>query len=64
MDGLICNMCGDTAALDRRDVVAAAEIVLFVEAHCVHNEVSIEFCEVPRLQPQGSSTRPTSDHQD
>jgi len=29
--------------LDLLDVVAAAQIVLFVEAHCVHERVSVEF---------------------
>ena len=43
MNALICNVCGDTAMLDLLDVVAAAQIVLFVEAHCVHERVSVEF---------------------
>ena len=47
-------MCGDITTLDGRDVVAAAEIVTFVEAHCIHPEVSIEFCDSPEMQPQGS----------
>ena len=54
MDALICKMCGETATLDRREVVAAAEIVTFVEAHCVHHDVSIEFCDSPELLRQGS----------
>ena len=58
VDALICNMCGDTTTLDRRDVVAAAEIVTFVEAHCVHHDVSIEFCDSGALQPQASVDSP------
>jgi len=54
LDALICKMCGETSTLDGRDVVAAAEIVTFVEAHCIHPEVSIEFCDSPEMQPQGS----------
>lgn len=57
MNGLICKMCGETATLDHRDVVAAAEIVTFVEAHCVHHDVGIEFCDAPDLQAQGSVKR-------
>jgi len=63
LDALICKVCGDTATLDRVDVVAAAEIVLFVEAHCVHDRVRIEFCEPPGLQTQGTSDS-RSAHQD
>ena len=57
MDALICKMCGDITTLDGRDVVAAAEIVTFVEAHCVHRDVSIEFCDSPDLQSHGSVDR-------
>ena len=46
MDALICYVCGDTMALDRLDVVAAAQIVIFVDAHCVHDRVSIDFCDL------------------
>jgi len=63
LDALICKVCGDTATLDRVDVVAAAEIVLFVEAHCVHDRVRIEFCEPPDLQSHGMRG-PTTAHQD
>jgi len=51
-------MCGDTTALDRRDVVAAAQIVAFVEAHCVHHDVNIEFCDSRALQPHGVADWP------
>ena len=58
MDALICNMCGDTTRLDRQVVVAAAEILTFVEAHCVHHDVSIEFCDSGAMQDHGSFQRP------
>ncbi|HMC68600.1 MAG TPA: hypothetical protein VKJ07_05550 [Mycobacteriales bacterium] len=60
----MCKVCGDTATLDRIDVVAAAEIVVFVEAHCVHDRVSIEFCDPPDLQSPGLTDSATSTHQD
>jgi hypothetical protein len=64
LDGLICKMCGETSTLDRRDVVAAAEIVTFVEAHCVHPDVRIEFCDRHDLQSQGSIDRSAPRHAD
>jgi hypothetical protein len=60
----MCKVCGDTATLDRIDVVAAAEIVLFVEAHCVHDTVGIEFCDPAELQPHALTDPATSTHQD
>ena len=44
VDALVCNVCGELLSLDPHDVVAAAEIVLFVEAHCGHDRVSVAFC--------------------
>jgi len=64
LDALICNACGDTVVLDRRDVVAAAEIVLFVEAHCGHPRVSIDFYDPAALHPSSSVERRTWDHHD
>jgi hypothetical protein len=64
LDALICKVCGDTATLDRVDVVAAAEIVLFVEAHCVHDRVGIEFCDPTDRQPRGLTDAASSAHQD
>lgn len=59
MDALMCTVCGGVATLDRIDVVAAAEIVLFVEAHCVHDRVGIEFCNPPELRSHGFSDSAT-----
>jgi len=60
----MCRVCGDSATLDGIDVVAAAEIVLFVEAHCVHDKVGIEFCDPPELRSHGFSDSATPTHQD
>jgi len=62
LDALICKICGETATLDRIDVVAAAEIVLFVESHCGHERVRIEFCDPPGLQPHGIGDSTSAHH--
>ena len=59
MEALICNVCGDTIMLDRAEVIAAAEIVLFVDAHCIHNRVSVEFCDPRMLSVPADTARAT-----
>jgi len=45
--------------LDRAEVIAAAEIVLFVDAHCIHNRVSVEFCDPRMLSVPADTARAT-----
>jgi hypothetical protein len=47
VDALVCRVCGDQTQLDAPDVVSSAQIATFVDAHCLHATMSIEFCEEP-----------------
>lgn len=38
-----CAVCGESVALDTSEVVAAAQIIAFADAHDEHHRILVEF---------------------